>query len=107
MRAELPIEDIDREWPREIRGDPFWDAFLDDLESAVQHVPSGILKAAPDLEQWRQDWDFLWLYLDYALMMTGHTSDQLIALREKIAKQRPRTVSEVDRLVRDCASATE
>jgi hypothetical protein len=88
-------------------GDPFLDQVLEDLEDAIQHTPSRLLRGGVDRPAWERSPERRLVVLDHALLGEcgpEHGADALLRCRSAIddAFEDPPTDDEIREGVRVC-----
>ena len=90
LKGNITLETFFEKWPENAIGNNFYDLIYLNLESSIEHFPGYLFSNKPDIEEWHQMDEYLFLNIDKALLNLKITnSDILIELREKLISKMP------------------
>jgi len=68
LKGELSIGDFYEKWPKEANSYPLFKQIYDDVEDAVEHLPSSIITNKKLLSKWMNSKTYLTVFLDFIVL---------------------------------------
>lgn len=88
LDGSLDLEELERKWPIASEENPFFRQVHEDIEDAVEHLPTHWLTGKTAYKKWQGSRIYFTLYLDSVLLEYKESSEELLRCREFVLQEK-------------------
>jgi hypothetical protein len=96
IEGELLIEDLCRQWPKELDESRLASMIYEDIEDGVEHFPGKLFCGKPVYKNWKSSDSFVKLYLDKKLLALDGNEEYLLGIRETLLRGKQISIEMID-----------
>ena len=102
LEGKLSIEEFFKIWPQE-DSDVFLKVVFEDVEDAVEHLPSSFITKKVDWNGWKKTDTYKNLLIDNELLkFSGSDPEELLECHNAAAKKQLMSEAEIKEFIKDC-----